>query len=404
MKYKKVLNLAIQFEKLVKIADLHSNMAKRIMFSLLNHLTPQGESASRMYLTKGVTDYTALKQMIPGAKELIEYGTKACLEEASYAKEGMLIPHENPEGIAVFKEAKSHYEQKNINETLKLLYKLFSEFKWERQMGGAAWAKISATLLEIYKAIVAAEQAKKNYEYEKEAEELMNMVTYVNVLDGLAHNTGTLMEKMLQIENTKTTGDEYADISEKFQQANRLMDSKELKDPDDVLQEIMPSLEKSDAPLTMKDWIHAARQKRHDYKGTVEQRNDQVEKIQLKKRLLQSFHQHSLEESKNLIRSWANIADNVLVNKITSNKENFVLLNNLAKNVLKLKQLTPDLKNSISEKKQSALILTGNGLTNEQFVEQLTTELGYHKVRKLVWDCLSLINDIEKLPDLIETN
>jgi hypothetical protein len=165
--------------------------------------------------------------------------------------------------------------------------------------GGSQWLAITKTLLHIQIQLEKAEQKRKEGDHEAYYTELMEMTSHINVLDGLTHNTGGLMDKLLDLEHEKQYPDYYRDRSvedsdetermmedkrKSFEAFRRLMDSKELENHEDVLQEIMPILEKTDAPLTMKDWIGRAR--RINYTGDVEKREKELRAISRKKEML----------------------------------------------------------------------------------------------------------------------
>lgn len=396
MNSRDIFTSSLEFYNLTKHADLRSNMAKRIMFSLLSHLVPAGESA-RSHYTKGVIDFKALKQMIPGAKELLNYGTRACLDEARTYAASPTSKTPNDLGRQLLNQAKAAFENDQIPETLKILEKMFLEAKWLPSFGGKPWATISSTLLKIYNQLKLAEEAKKNYDYELEADMLMEMVAYINVLDGLAHNTGSIMDKMLtlqqfeQLSDEPFTAEQIQQNDEELAKINRMMDAKELKDPDDVLQEIMPTLEKSDAPLTMKDWMHKARQR--NYQGSHEERETKLEKIRNKKLITALIQEGRLTEISNTIRSWSNLADNILINRVPTIAGKLNSLKYVAKKLKDNVIVPPEIRQEINLKLKSI-----NTILEENLTEIAETQ-GYYKVRKLLWDVLQLISDIESIPE-----
>lgn len=341
-----ITNMADRFYQLTRNASVRGNMAKRIMFSLLQHLVPQGESA-RVALTHGVVDDKALRQMIPGAKELLEYGTAAAIEEARHydmkvevdRREESFSPPDNTE----YQKLLSIYNSGNIHNTLVGLCNLFAKPDWVPGYGGEKWLEIAKTLLNIDNSILAAEVAKKSYDWEGSSKHLMKMTMYVNILDGLAHNTGDIMQKILDHESQKTylhpegsknnlDGSldkedhehhkqylEKRQIFEEYRKALKLMDAKELSDPDDVLQEIMPTLEnESDAALTMKDWMTPARQRYQTYQGNEIEREKKMQLIRLKKHYLIDID--DLKDDAKKIRSWSMLTDSKLKETIIKNR------------------------------------------------------------------------------------
>lgn len=328
MNANKIIQLAYLFEQLVKNASVRGNMAKRIMLSLLSHLVPENERQTRIFQTSGAIDIKALRQIISGAKEILEYGIEACMEEIS-----------NHNDKTSVERIKNIYLSKNDKYTLKVLKIFFSRNDWEELYGGENWKNIVNALMDIKNSLDDAIVARKNYDLDEEVKKLMNLVAYLNVLDGLLHNTGSIMDKILRIEKSKqmhdqTKGDKWEQIEREQKQVQRLMDTKELQNPDDVLQEILPILEnETDAPLTMKDWISAARQKKHLYQGSQEERNKKINNVQLKKHLMMLFPPQRLEKLKNEMQSWSRLPDNKLIDKLVRTSTEFSSFNFFARNL-----------------------------------------------------------------------
>lgn len=451
-KFKEILNALPKKE-----ANLQLNMAKRIFFSLLSHLVPEGQE-SQIALTKGIIDYKALRHMKVGARELVEYGLEACVNEGMHWD----YINDSNKGKILYNQAKSNFEAGNYKETINALIELYS-LDWKEGYGGNSWKKIVETIDKILELLNLADQYKKSFEDEKEVEALSNMVAYVNVLDGLAHNTGTIMDKMINLENRKQPkienpirpvydpplsldgniikkyDKEYQDKINKYlddlknnvnlieQQVDshqakhkdikRLMDSKELKDPDDVLQEVMPYLEKSDAPLVMKDWMHRARQRRDQYGGSEKSRSMAIGLISIKKSILNWLSYKT--EIKNKIMSWGSLPDNKLLDMIYSNFDSLsslyssikefklIIYNNLIslsynKNNYDLRDLISKvrtkLKDIVFENDKFAKLIS----TNHSIILGHLENVGYYNVRKGVWGLYQALVEFEQLANSIE--
>lgn len=402
-----ILKLAFCFEQQMKMASLKTNMAKRILFSLLSHLVPVGESA-RVALTKGVVDYNALKQMIPSAKELIHYGILSALDEAQhYGPRVRTLPDYYTGEVKPSETIQKTYDSGNTIETLKQLTELFNKPNWQDMYGGKNWAKITETMLNIQKYLDAAEEAKQAKDLDSQVDNLMQMTSYVNILDGLAHNSGSIMSKMLYHENRTTDKEGESnyintdgeiigelnpvDIENKnkflseMDQINRLMDAKELKDPDDVLQEITPILEReSDAPSTMKDWMSVARRKKHEYKSTLEEREAKLKQIRIKKEMIRNFNSCKLLQLRALIRSFGKASDSDILDKIIKNKS---LFSHLETFCIEMKRVAKSPLYDIIKGKEQYVIAFSN-------VAQLS-RLESHKIRKALWKVEELISEIE---------
>lgn len=266
----------IEYFHLLATAAIKTNLAKRIMFSLLPKLLESGAQV-QSYHTGGAIDYKTLKQMLPIAKELLHYSLQAAEDEATKWYQ----PNDDQP------DAESLLTGKSDPEKLQILSRLFRHTdNWADQFGGEAWGKITDILIKVQHHISEAEKNARNYdEPEKFYQELMQVVAYMNVIDGLAHNTGSIMDKLItleSIENPELYGGEIpTDISD----IERMMDAKELNNEQDVLAEIYPTLEQSDAPLVMKDWMSKARQQRHEFNTpeAIKRRETQLQAIRNKK-------------------------------------------------------------------------------------------------------------------------
>jgi hypothetical protein len=368
-----IYRYASYFYEITKKASIRGNMAKRILFSLLSHLVPAGETA-RIAHTRGAVDYNALKQMVPGAKELLEYGTRVAVDEAQLLGFPETIP----------------------TVSYDLFDKLIEFFNGPGQssfMGGKNWARITSTLKSIKEHLDAAMVAKDNPDTAEEyINQLMQMTAYVNVLDGLAHNSGSFIDKVIDFENSDVQNrairnNEKVPDSPDYDNLKRLMDAKELSDPDDVLQEILPTLEhESDAPLTMKDWISRARRRKSEYQGSVEEREDKLKKIRLKKQLIQSLSSQGIPEIKAKMESWKLLPDNRLLEKIIDNKDIFLSLNYIAQSMIRIREISENIKNDISLKINYVKFLKSKDLADQEL----------YKVTKAFWQAYSLISDMEK--------
>lgn len=378
----KILQASNFFLRMVKRASVRGNMAKRIMFSLLSHLVPEGEQ-SRVYYTRGAIDIKALRQLIPGAKELIEYGIMACLEEITWHTDSQVV--EKMKNIAAVGEDRY---------TLKSLILFFSRNDWSADFfGGENWKKIAKTLLDIKIHLDNALEARKTNDLDREVDELMNMSSYLNVLDGLAHNTGSIMEKIVSIEKNKSNYDDEK-YKKELESVERLMDVKELKDPDDVIQEIIPTLDtETDAPLTMKDWVGAARRKYKNYSGSHEERENILKKIRLKKQLIQILNDRDLPKIIAKLDQWKNLPDNKLVQKLSENKVLFFDIRAIIRFILKFIDTHKHIlgKSNYTIEEKSLQYLMSSKLEHEPL----------YKVRNAFWDVYELLLFIQKIPEEI---
>lgn len=206
-----------------KQADLLGNMAARIMYSTL----PYNEQQNNI---------VALQSLLPGAKELLNYGIRAAIEEIAFIEENPDEEHEKCLNLI---------NAGKIEEVLQELINLFSDTKkWEEFFGGENWKLIVKNLKLLYISIKNVEETKKNKNWEQYEKQLREMVVYMNVIDGISHNSGPFFEKIVNVE-LETLPNKSTDRYEYINKLERIMNAKELKNPSAVKNIVMPILRKS---------------------------------------------------------------------------------------------------------------------------------------------------------------
>lgn len=216
----------IKNKKLIKKSSLLSNMAARIMWSAM----PYDMQKNNML---------ALKSLLPGAKELLKFGTAACLEETSFSLDR-----------TKYFKIQTAYLNNDIETFLNLCYQLFNtKDAWETHFGGSKWAIIAKNLIELHLSIKNTEEAQARGDVDSTISELNNVVVYMNVLDGLVHNTGSLFDKMINIEYKEKNvineddyfNEEHLEKREAYKKlVEKLMHAKELEDPANVVKFVDP--------------------------------------------------------------------------------------------------------------------------------------------------------------------
>jgi hypothetical protein len=364
-----------------KRAELKNDMVKRIFLSVI----PAVSGKSEMYMTGGVPSYQLLKSAAHGANDLVKFGTRACVHEMSYygdvsqykgaprlTKEHIL---QNYKGLAIDTgnfpqyivrdavkaalrkaedastnpDASRHSAKANefYNQALKLCVEGFNDSKaWDPAFGGRSWGKIASTLFSINQNIIQLKQNRResaerprathNKDYLTEEIELMkHQVVLMNVFDGLAHNTGGIVEKLVNEERKER--ENIVDLNpelhswekkqmfqrleehetEDFQTIKRMMDAKELTNPLAVYKTILPEIKKSPQRKLFEDW--ETKLERHpDYKNTKSDYSDELEVVKMKKSLLEMLR--SIEEKLNQIVAWK---DKLLAEDTGSNRVAF---------------------------------------------------------------------------------
>lgn len=235
----RLLEKADLFNKLTKAAAIRENMAKRIFISLLSRLVPETESA-RIHLTKGIIDHNVLKELLPGAKELLEYGAKICIDELKTINSFFFISEENTHVANQLRWDAERLSNKNdFIGSLKISLEAFNTPRiWETAYGGKPWVKIASTLLEIGESINTYYSSNED---EVKIEALKNLLVYMNVLDGLSHNSAEVIGNFINKEKEQGSYSYEKNYNEKRKYKDditRLLNSKQLENSADVWNEI----------------------------------------------------------------------------------------------------------------------------------------------------------------------
>lgn len=138
--------------KLIKLcslfseATLETDMAKRIMLSIIPHVMTKDEN----YQYKGA-DYKALRAAVHGARDLIKYGSKACVVEMShYGNNGGNSSKEQDQIYKAKQKAGTLWNANDYKSCLKLCTTSFNDVDhWAAAYGGHKWGKISHTLYQM---------------------------------------------------------------------------------------------------------------------------------------------------------------------------------------------------------------------------------------------------------------
>jgi len=263
-------------------AMLRDDMAKRIMYSVIPSLAKDSE----VYHTGGVVDYKALAAAIEGRHDIIKYGARACVQELKHYKEAFVIYHDTVEAL-------KNADYKKIFE---ISIKCFNDVKkWDPNYGGDAWKKIAETLLRITQLDENLKQLRANKRslpdfYDQEVEIMKQIVIYLNVFDGLSHNTSSILKNILNEEEREYHIEETI---LPFKEIENLLDAKELKDPIDVFKQIYPTLKGSGDINRYKDWFNKIKLNKK-----YQQNNDESKKDLFIIRLRKTLNPHIIAFNK----------------------------------------------------------------------------------------------------------
>src|SRR5271166_1338367 len=346
--------------KLYSEASIESDMGKRIMLSII----PAVQSETERYHTGGF-DYKALRAAVGGAKDIIMYGARACVKEMRHAyiyagdndnekefeqKKGM------QESIQTLQdEADRFLREKKYFSCLTKALELFKiKMAWRPDYGGPKWAQIAQILLDLsnkdielsslrQKASSSDRDDRIDYPAQ-EAAIMKEIVVLLNVFDGLAHNSSSIMyniveeeikdhgmymfnrhegfrhddqlkelikkEKILQKlqddeweQNPKTNDklrivrDDIKYLKNKqhphkyLEDVLKLMDAKELKDPFEVYRQVAKIVEQGENKHLFADYINRIKQDPRFAEQSKNPTVEQLKKIRLKKLFIPMYKQ-----------------------------------------------------------------------------------------------------------------
>jgi hypothetical protein len=195
-KCNKILKLATVYS-LYTFADLRENMALRIFHALIPTLVQDIHNSQEV---ANIQKFMAF-DLIPGAKEIFELGTKAVAYEFDCSTNEPLK-----------KEIQQAISNGEYTKGLKLAVTGFmSDFR--TVTGNKAWSSIAKHLLHLERLIKIVEQSGS-------PNDALRLSTHLDTIDQLAHNTGSLMEKLVQRE----MGSVNPDAQQRYQELLRLRD------------------------------------------------------------------------------------------------------------------------------------------------------------------------------------
>lgn len=294
MKFVQLMKMASTFEKQ---ASLETDMAKRIMLSVIPALVTPGHLA----LSGGTPDEHVLTLATEGARDVIHYGTKSCVEEMSHYGNG------DPGGeygkiTERTNQASNAFRIQDYEASIQACIDGFADYPaWASSYGGAKWEKIGRTILKLIELREAVEQesaldaATAPDKHQKVYQLKQEIVTYLNVFDGLVHNNGSIFEKMVRHElndekkahERSASDEEFTDtFGKRLQRVKYMMDLKELNNPLDVYRGIEHTLESGGHKPLLKDWLTKARN-HPDYRNSNEEAvRQELAKVKIKKTLI----------------------------------------------------------------------------------------------------------------------
>jgi hypothetical protein len=267
--------IAEKTDSFYRLATLVGDMATRIMHSLLASVVPFTE----VILTNGVIDESALDAAVEGRKDIIKYGAVICANEAKHYSGRMNNLCRELRSIS-----KAPGNEYRIAEICEELFSDTNPIAWAQSYGGDLWTRFARTIKKLVeldaKLASIGEVNKRKYEPYKDpkTETKKEILILLNVVDGLMHNTGDMMDKMVAEEDDFIAGLNGGTANFKNEMARhnkirQLADSKELTNPGHTYEEILPTLREENLYSRYEDYHPLLNKKR---KFTPEDRDSKM--------------------------------------------------------------------------------------------------------------------------------
>lgn len=207
----KILKLAILFEK--QAQSVTQDIAIRIIHSLIPEAVGNDMDA------RDISVKLTSVHLINVAKRYVNRGC-------------VLIKHELKNADHFNLHNEDLYSNEDIIQIGKREFAKTKE--WDPGFGGLPWYNFSCVLEKLNISIQKFEQAKNENNSDKMFTESGLISGYMNVLDGMVHNTGLFVKNMIVNEETGPIVD-YNTVLKQESEAVELMDSKELSHIEDIL-------------------------------------------------------------------------------------------------------------------------------------------------------------------------
>jgi hypothetical protein len=274
-------------------AGLQQDMAQRIMYSALPFLADPAQVA----LTEGVVDTNALKAAVEGRKNIIKYGVRAVLKELAHYREH----DERASNKGIRSKPYQTCNRAILNgeyvAAMDIAVTAFRETdSWYTNYGGKPWEMISRTIRQLARLdrqLDVVRARPRSHESDKEELQLMrDIVVEMNVFDGLAHNSDSILNNLAELEtdavapsiNSKERTKRH---KENYVQLKRLMDAKELDSPVEVYKLLQDTLMGSGDIYKFKDWVTKMRNHK-EYSSHDPKLAEKLLRIYLRKALIPS--------------------------------------------------------------------------------------------------------------------
>jgi hypothetical protein len=234
------MSLISRLFKIIKKANLEDDMAKRIMYSLSLSKANKMEIEHNL----GSANLDMLNAAIDGADDIIEYGSLSVLNELlncqitkdyNYQTSG----RKNIQNLVDNLNNKENYE--NLLDFLKKAINLFKkDNEWRDNYGGENWAKIAKSLYTLTNLKLNLFDAKE----EQATRIKKQIVLELNYFDSLAHNTGSIYTKLVDIEFNKIYYNKVEEVKDILYNIIDLIKIRSIDEPDVYLDRVEYNISK----------------------------------------------------------------------------------------------------------------------------------------------------------------
>jgi hypothetical protein len=312
-----ILKLATIFEQasLKKEASAISDLAIRIMHSLVPYASehPDQAKSTMMHLTN--------KHLIGVAERYVQRAAGIIKDELQWSRDTSALQRAN---LAL--------KNKNYSSVIKIgLSDFAKEQNWDVGYGGQKWLQYCQLLIKLIDSINEFKKAKALDNIKKMEETSGEITIYMNVLDGLTHNTGSFISKIIA-EESPFTEDNPDEFRNEVRKTMQLMNVKQLSHKEDVLPFIKQYImQNPDAYLYKEFYSRLLKESKPD----LERSKKELEEIDNRKKLIDFI----INNYDYMIR----IIEEELKNKNASNLINRFELVKAIPDDWRWKQIKPDL-------------------------------------------------------------
>jgi hypothetical protein len=286
--------------------SLADSFLKKRVTSLKKEATLLSDMAVRMLVSSMDDQSFTLpvgRKAASGVINILNYGVRAIKSELKYY--AGIIDFELAKPTAILKSKIEKFDEinaTNIDQIIDLCsqsMELFlDEESWDDLYGGTKWADIAKALRDV--AIKYKEYLLVEKDTEEEVKAIKNLLIYMNIFDGVAHNSGSIYSKLVDTEHSRS-GRPFSE-SESEETLNKIMRLRNLSESEhtqDVMKEIIPNL---DIQLPYKDYIRKIKMNPEFYEDTRDRAEESILRVDRLKQIKGYVDRLAKENNKLIMR------------------------------------------------------------------------------------------------------